>query len=301
VTPRETASANGAILTLLLVCLHTLPVAAETIRARYSMKYLNLKVGEIATFTDVEASDYRTLLDAHVTGLAMIASSFKTSMKSNGVVRKGLALPNAFMATEASGSSGEHRSEMLLDAGNVRTVDIDPPFDEVPGSVPITEEDKRDVVDPSSALLLPVPGAKPTVGPAACERTLRVFNGTVRFDLSFDFIRTEEITDRAYSGPVSVCSVRFVPIAGYKPSASMIQFMATNRKIEARLAPIAKSRLVVVAALTVPLQIGTAILDLEKLDVELAVRLQAGSMPTHLLPDRHYPVKSGCGSGCCSL
>jgi hypothetical protein len=48
----------------------------------------------------------------------------------------------------------------------------------------------------------------------------------------------------------------------------MIQFMAANRQIEARLAPVEKSRLVVVAGLSIPLQIGTAALDLEKLDVE---------------------------------
>jgi hypothetical protein len=155
-----------------------------------------------------------------------------------------------------------------LDAGNVRAVDIDPPFDEVPDAVPITEEHKIGVVDPTSALILPVPGVKPTVGPAACDRTVHLFSGTVRFDLTFAFVKTEEIVGKAYSGPVSVCSVRFVPIAGYKPSASMIQFMAANRQIEARLAPVEKSRLVVVAGLSIPLQIGTAALDLEKLDVE---------------------------------
>jgi hypothetical protein len=123
------------------------------------------------------------------------------------------------------------------------------------------------VVDPTSALILSVPGVSPTVGPAACDRTIRLFSGDARFDLAFAFVKTEDIISKTYSGPVSVCSVRFVPIAGYKPSASMIQFMAANRKIEARLAPVEKSRLVVVAALNIPLQIGTAALSLEKLEV----------------------------------
>jgi hypothetical protein len=257
-----------ALLALGAIYLQATNAAAETIRARYSLKYLNLNVGEIGTFADVRASDFRTRLDARVTGLAAMASDFRTSMASNGVIRKGSALPNAFMATEASGSSGDHRVQMLLDAGNVRTVDIDPPFDEIPDAVPITDEHKIGVVDPTSAMILSVPGVKPTIGPAACERTVRLFSGDARFDLTFGFVRTEDIIAKAYSGPVSVCSVRFVPIAGYKPRASMVQFLAANRNIEIRLAPVERSRLVVVEGLSIPLPIGTATLALERLEVE---------------------------------
>jgi hypothetical protein len=234
------------------------------------MRYLNLDVGEIATFADVGASNYRSRLDVRMAGIAAIASNFRTSMASEGVLREGSVLPNSFLATEASGSSGDHTLRMLLDAGNVRTVDINPPFDNVSGTVPITEEHKIGVVDPTSAMILSVPGAKPTVGPAACDRTMRLFSGDARFDLTFGFVKTEEIASKVYRGPVTVCSVRFVPIAGYKPSAAMIQFMAANRKIEVRLAPVPESRLVVVAALHIPLQIGTVALDLEKLDVDQA-------------------------------
>jgi hypothetical protein len=265
-----------ALLALGAICLPATKAHAETIRARYSLKYLNLNVGEIATFADVGASDYRTLLDARMTGLAAIASDFKTSMASEGLLRKGSVLPSSFKATEASSRSGSHEVRMSLDAGNVRTVDINPPYDDVADAVPVTEDHKLGVVDPTSALLLSVPGVKPTVGPAACDRTVRLFSGDARFDLIFKFVKTENIVSNAYSGPVSVCSIQFVPIAGYKPSASTIQFMAANRKIEARLAPVEKSRLVVVAALNIPFQVGTATLDLEKLDVEGAL----ASIPT---------------------
>lgn len=196
-----------------------------------------------------------------------MASGFKTNMASSGVIRDGSVLPSAFSATEASGSGEDHKLRILLDSGNVTSVDITPPFDTAPGAVPITEAHKISVVDPTSALILPVPGVEPTVGPAACERTLRIFSGIVRFDLRFAFVKTEEIIGNAYKGSVSVCSVRFVLIAGYKPSASMIHFMAANQQIEVRLAPVKGSRLVVLAALNIPLQIGTAALDLERLDV----------------------------------
>jgi Protein of unknown function (DUF3108) len=136
---RKALFVTGALLALTTISLHATEAVVETIRAHYSLKYLNLTVGEIVTFADVRASDYRALLDAHVAGLAAMASSFKTKMASNGVMRKGSVLPNAFTATEASGSSGDHKVQMLLDAGNVRTVDIDPPFADVPGMVPITE------------------------------------------------------------------------------------------------------------------------------------------------------------------
>ncbi len=276
----KVVSLAGVTLMLGVAVLSATAISAETIRARYSLQYLNLNIGEISTFTSFGASDYQTLLDARVTGLATLASSFTTSMKSNGVVKKGLVLPSAFLATEATNSSTVHKSELLFDAGNVKSVEIDPPFDDAHDGVPVTEEHKRDVVDPSSALIMSVPNGKPPVGPAACDRTLRVFNGTVRFDLSFKFIRIDEHIAAAYSGPVSVCSIQFTPIAGHKPTASMVQFMAANRKIEVRLAPVMKSRLVVMVALTVPLQIGTATLNLETLRVEPAYASELNPLKT---------------------
>ena len=71
-----------------------------------------------------------------------------------------------------------------------------------------------------------------------------------------------------YSGPVSVCSLRYTPVAGHKPSAGIVRFMAANRDMEVRLAIPAGARVALLVGATVPMQLGTATIELTRLDVE---------------------------------
>jgi hypothetical protein len=43
---------------------------------------------------------------------------------------------------------------------------------------------------------------------------------------------------KGYAGPVAVCAIRYVPVAGHRPAAKATQFMASNQEMEVWLAPI---------------------------------------------------------------
>jgi hypothetical protein len=60
---------------------------------------------------------------------------------------------------------------------------------------------------------------------------------------------------------VVVCSVQFVPISGYVPSRPAIKYLIRQRDIEAWLAPIPPTRVVVPFRLIVPTPLGTGILN----------------------------------------
>jgi hypothetical protein len=64
--------------------------------------------------------------------------------------------------------------------------------------------------------------------------------------------------------------VRYLPIAGYKPAASMTKFMQSNTGIEIRLAPIPDTQQLLVVSATIPLQLGTATLQIQELTIEPA-------------------------------
>src|SRR5215468_3863333 len=91
------------------------------------------------------------------------------------------------------------------------------------------------------------------LGPSACNRTLRVFDGFLRADVEFAYVRTEQFKSKRYSGPVAVCSARYVPLAGYNPNATMTKFMAANSGVEVRLAPVQDTPLVMLVSAIVPL------------------------------------------------
>ena len=61
----------------------------------------------------------------------------------------------------------------------------------------------------------------PAAGPAACNRTVRVFDGWQRYDVKLSFKESKHVqgATAAYSGEVFVCAARYVPVAGHRPES----------------------------------------------------------------------------------
>jgi hypothetical protein len=98
-----------------------------------------------------------------------------------------------------------------------------------------------------------------------------MFDGFSRSDIALEFVRTEDVNTSGYQGKVSVCSVRYLPIAGHKPAAAMTRFMQSNTHMEVRLAPIPDTQQLLMVSATIPLQVGTASFQIEELQIEPAV------------------------------
>jgi len=67
--------------------------------------------------------------------------------------------------------------------------------------------------------------------------------------------------DKGYAGPAAVCSLQFVPIAGYVPDRAAIRFMIKQRDAEVWLVPLAGTRIVVPFRVSVPTPIGFGIMQ----------------------------------------
>ena len=90
----------------------------------------------------------------------------------------------------------------------------------------MTEAHFHGVSDPMTGSLLRVPGTGNPVGPQACQRTTPIFDGRMRYDLQFAYKRMEQVkAEKGYEGPVVVCAVYFVPVAGYVPHRAAIKYL----------------------------------------------------------------------------
>ena len=108
--------------------------------------------------------------------------------------------------------------------------------------MPLNDGHRRNVIDPLSAFLMPVVGK----GLAnACNRTLQIFDGAARYDIKMSQSGTREVKLEGYSGPVAVCQVRYVPIAGHRSERPSTKFMIENRDISTWLAPVAGTNVMV--------------------------------------------------------
>jgi hypothetical protein len=243
------------------------PADAATLRVQYSVSLIGLPIGVAAITGVFSPTSYKIEGNARMTGLASILVSSKGAATASGAINAGRLVPAAY-TTVAANASESRRVRMVMAGGSVKGVDINPPLDDRPGRVPVTERDKRDVIDPMSALVMPVPGNESLVGPAACNRKLPIFDGGMRFDVTLTFVAVRQVRTNGYAGPVTVCSARYTPIAGYRPDRKATKFMAENRQIETWLAPVQGSRLVLPYRIAIMTMIGMTVIEAGEFSID---------------------------------
>jgi hypothetical protein len=240
---------------------------ADEFRARYKVSLIGFPIGEAAAAGSLGPASYRIDLNAKLTGVAAMVANVKLALAATGAMRRGGVAPSTYATTSAN-SQGSRTVRMSLDAGNVKAVEIFPPFEDKEGRVPVTAANKRNILDPATALIMAVPEGQPLVGPAACNRTIPVYDGYVRFDVTLHYVGTRHVAVEGYSGPVSVCAARYSPISGHKRDSKSTKFMAENTDIEAWLAPIERAHVVVPFHVALMTLAGTAVIDAIEFSVE---------------------------------
>jgi len=95
------------------------------------------------------------------------------------------------------------------------TTFADPPYNTT--DYPVTEEQKREAVDPMSAVTLILSGAKADAA-NPCGTVAPVFDGRRRYDITFSYVKDEDIKlGNVYSGKAHLCELHYRQIAGFKP------------------------------------------------------------------------------------
>jgi len=242
------------------------PACAESMHANYRVSLIGLPLGAAIADGAVGDSQYKVTLRVKLTGLAALVSNLKMALESSGAYHGGAISPAGY-ATIASNSKETRTLRMAMSENTVRQIEISPYWDDSanPERVPLTDAHKRDVIDPLSAFIMPVPAGASPVGPAACNRRVPVFDGYTRFDVTLDYVGIKQVKTNGYSGPVTICAARYVPIAGHKPSNKATQFMAENKDMTVWLAPVPNLPLVVPYRVSLMTMAGTAVIEASEL------------------------------------
>jgi len=198
---------------------------AATVQLRYSVSLIGLPLGMAEARAKLDGSHYSIEAEAKLTGIAALVARSKGAATASGAIRNGRVAPTDYATTSANAEI-TRTVRMAMNDGDVKAVDIDPPFEDAPGRVPVTKALKRNIVDPLSAMLMTAPANAPLVGPSACDRRIPIYDGYARFDITLSYVRSRFMRIKGYVGPVSVCAARFVPIAGLQPNRPGTKFMA---------------------------------------------------------------------------
>ncbi len=235
--------------------------AQGKLEAHYTVTLAGIAIGKGDWTIEIAESHYSASVNGTTTGLMRVLTEGEGSTVARGTLAAGKVQSSTYVAVVKSRKKKDE-VRVTLDKGSVKDASTDPPPDHDRERIPVTEADLQNVFDPMSATLLIVPGNGNPLSAEACQRTMPIFDGRLRYDLQLTFKRMETVKpEKGYSGPAVVCSVTFKPIAGYIGSRATIRYLAKIRDMEIWLAPIAGTRVLVPFRAQGPTPIGEAVME----------------------------------------
>jgi len=229
--------------------------------ARYSVTLGGVPIGKGAWVIDISENQFTAAASGATTGLLRVLSTGQGSGASRGYIVSGNPVPASFAASITTDKKTEE-IRMTLGSGDVKEFIVTPEVPPDSERIPVTEAHRRGVSDPMTGSLMRVSGTGNPVSSQACQRTHQIFDGRMRYNLQFAYKRMEQVkADKGYEGPAVVCSVSFVPLAGYVPSRASIKYLIAQRDMEVWLAPVAMTRVLVPFRVSVPTPIGVGVMQ----------------------------------------
>jgi hypothetical protein len=252
----------GAALTVAAAALSGGPGHAQgKLEARYSVTIAGIPVGQGVWIADITGDQYTTAASGRVTGIARVLTDGEGYGAARGHVNSGRLVPTSYAVTVTADRRPDE-IRMAFAGGGVKDLQVEPPTPYNPERVPLTEVHRRGVIDPLTAGLISVGGTGDVLTPEACRRTVQIFDGRQRYDLALAFKRMDRVkADKGYEGPVVVCTVTYLPLAGHRPNGAAIRQLAETRDLDIWFAPIAGTRVLAPFRISFPTLIGNGVLE----------------------------------------
>ena len=182
-----------------------------------------IPVGRGTWTIDISDDTFSATASGGTSGILKALAGGSGTGAAQGRVVAGAPVPTNYSATTTTSKKSE-AIHILLVNGNVKEFGIEPVPPVDADRIPVTDAQRRGVYDPMTGSMLRVPGTSDPLSPEACRTGAGIFDGRMRYDLKLDFKRMETVqAEKGYRGPVVVCAVYFVPIAGYIPDRPVDQ------------------------------------------------------------------------------
>lgn len=247
------------------------PTGVSPVRVDASYK-ITLNGFDLGTFrfkSNVGRTSYTLDTDVQISALLGVFH-WKGVTHSSGTLKAKAPKPADFRFDyESSVRNGS--VTMGFDQNGIDRLTVLPVTLEAADTVPLTRSHLSNVFDPLSAIM----AITHTDAPSPCGRKVAIFDGKQRFDIDLRYAR--EIPVEGVKGETAiVCRVKYMPIAGYRPSEETRQLAASNDiEIAFRVVPAAK--LMLPQSVSVPTAAGEARINLERVNIELPERGQVAS------------------------
>ena len=252
--------AAGSMLAILAAAAPGMAQAQGKFEANYTISLARIPIGSVTATAEFADAQYTMSMSGRASGVMRVLASGDGSLTTRGVLRDGRPAPTEFVARTTT-DDDTLDVKLAIEGGNVTQLSASEPKPDA-SRVQVTDAHRRGIVDPLTALLIPAGADGDGLSDAACQRTLAVFDGRRRFDLKLAFKRMDKVkAERGYAGPVVVCAVTFLPVAGHRTSSTMIKYLTEGRDIEMALAPVAGTRLLAPFRIAIANMLGNLVVQ----------------------------------------
>jgi hypothetical protein len=260
--PALRAALCVAVLAVALVVDAGVPACAQgRLEAEYVASVSGIPIGRGSWVVEISDHAYSAAASGSTAGLLQFFTRTRGSGSAEGTVDDGQPVPTSYAATIID-SRHIDDVRISLSGGDVTDYTAEPPLLPSADRIPVSDADRRGVIDPMTSALARVGGTGDPVNPQACNRNVPVFDGRVRYDLHSEFKRMEMVrAEKGYRGPAVVCALYFRPISGYVPNRAAIKYLVNLRDAEVWLAPIAGTRVLAPFRFSLPTPLGPGVLE----------------------------------------
>lgn len=229
--------------------------------AVYTIRFAGISLGKFEVWSNLNSDSYSMRGKGELKFITGLLFEIKGGTTTTGAVTANGPQPASFAFDF---KTKKHKGElaMMFEGNSVSYVMAKPPFVENPTDIPVTSAHVEGVLDPLSAMFFTAKTGKRNADGSICPGRIPVFDGKQRFDLRLTHKKTVEIKKKRgkgkYRGTAVVCRIKYVPIAGYKPSNTGVKFMSETKDLEVWLIKVPKNGMYVPYHVTIPTPYGTA-------------------------------------------
>ncbi len=239
---------------------------AGPIDAQYAISIAGIPLGTADISGLIDNRQYELNVQTRLSSIAKLVTTGQGAARAAGSIAGPVPVSRGYALTASN--SQMTRTIQLGTAGNdINLVKVSPPFEEKPGQVSVTAGHLKNATDPVSALVMPVAG-NGEIGPEGCNRTIPVYDGAHRFNVSLTYAATRSLTKKGvFQGTVLICRARYIPVAGHVPDRPETKFMTQNRDMEVWLAQVPGTSVLVPFRIAVKTMLGTTLIEAQRFNL----------------------------------
>lgn len=192
------------------------PPKSGSIDVAYTIAFWTIPFGHTSFDARFAGNTYHTSSHFETTGFVNAFWGAIIDASSSGQVAPHTLSPATYDSFYRRSDTKKERVKINYSANGLPTIFADPPYKM--NKYPVTDEQKKDALDPLSAVSVMLAGlredpAKP------CSSVIPVFDGRRRYNIELNYVHDEpvKLDNGLWSGKAHLCQVHYNQIAGFKP------------------------------------------------------------------------------------